>query len=411
MSDMVDAPQAQFSDEIVASLESIVQDFRDGKRTESQTLTLLYGTVGEAAVNLDLGPEMTEPLSRPYVQQVLAHIDQTKMAAERGKPIKEGPEDDTDAEQESDPGEKNKKRKRKVHNKRRKQRKEATTSSESSMDSGSDSDKPQSSYAWRFPSLMGAKPTLRPEVIEIRRLIQVYGKNIKKAKRDLRMSIDCPSLPEKLWTAILQDDAVDFDEIFASINSATIDKEITVEIGEGVSIALDSMKSSNKITEHGHWVIAWQAYTEAVLFAFPSRGRELNAYMRHVNKLFSVCHSSLHYRVINYDRAARIIIGSRCDVLFSDFHEFMHEKTAYIDSVGIAVVQGTTEMSKKVTAKSKLVSQNPSPTVSDEVCRNYNWGECHFGNKCRRIHACVICRDPKHVITKCPRIGNDKRST
>lgn len=254
MSDTGDTPQ--FGEEIVASLESIVQDFRDGKRTESQTLTLLYGTVGEAAVKLDLGPEMAEPLSRPYVQQVLAHIEQTKMAAERGKPIKGDPsEGEADTERESDPGEKNKKRKRKVHNKRRKQRKQATTSSESSTDSGSDSDKPQSSYAWRFPSLMGAKPTLRPEVIEIRRLIQVYGKNIKKAKRDLRMSVDCPSLPEKLWTAILQDDAVDFDEIFASINSATIDKEITVEIGEGVSIALDSTKSSNKITEHGHWVI------------------------------------------------------------------------------------------------------------------------------------------------------------
>ncbi|PBK80681.1 hypothetical protein ARMGADRAFT_1147505 [Armillaria gallica] len=141
------------------------------------------------------------------------------------------------------------------------------------------------------------------------------------------MSIDCPSLPEKSWTAILQDDAVDFSEIFASINTATIDKEITVEIGEGVSIMLDSTKSSNKITKHGHWVIAWQAYTKAT-----------NAYMRHVNKLFSVCHSSLHYRVINYDRAARIIIGSRHDILFLDFHEFMHEKTAYIDSVGTAVV-------------------------------------------------------------------------
>ncbi|PBK86141.1 hypothetical protein ARMGADRAFT_941056, partial [Armillaria gallica] len=97
-----------------------------------------------------------------------------------------------------------------------------------------------------------------------------YGKNIKKAKQDLCMLIDCPSLPEKLWTAFLQDDTVDFDKIFASINSATIDKEITMVIGEGVSITLDSMKSSNKITEHGHWVIAWQAYTKAVLFAFLS---------------------------------------------------------------------------------------------------------------------------------------------
>ncbi|PBK83236.1 hypothetical protein ARMGADRAFT_1089579 [Armillaria gallica] len=273
MSDMGDTPQ--FGEEIVASLKSIVQDFCDGKRTESQTLTLLYGTVGEAAVKLHLGPEMAEPLSCPYVQQVLTHIKQTKMAAERGKPMKGDPsEDEGDTE---------------------KQCKQATTSSESSMDSGSDSNKPQSSYAWHFPSLMGAKPTLRPEVIEICHLIQVYGKNIKKAKQDLRMSVDCPSLPEKLWTAILQDDAVDFDKIFASINSATIDKVITVEIGEGVSITLDSTKSSNKITEHGHWVIAWQAYTKAVLFAFPSRGCELNAYMQHVNKLFSVCHSSLHY--------------------------------------------------------------------------------------------------------------------
>ncbi|PBK86142.1 hypothetical protein ARMGADRAFT_1086894 [Armillaria gallica] len=84
----------QFGEEIVASLESIVKDFRDGKRTESQTLTLLYRTVREAAVKLDLGPEMAEPLSCPYVQQVLAHIEQTKMAAERGNPIKGDPSED-----------------------------------------------------------------------------------------------------------------------------------------------------------------------------------------------------------------------------------------------------------------------------------------------------------------------------
>ncbi len=85
------------------------------------------------------------------------------------------------------------------------------------------------------------------------------------------MSLECPSLPDKLWTAILQDDVIDFDEIFTSINSSTIDNEKTVQIGGGLSLALNTVKASTKITQHGHWVIAWQAYTEAVLFAFPSR--------------------------------------------------------------------------------------------------------------------------------------------
>ncbi|KAK0437432.1 uncharacterized protein EV420DRAFT_1487109 [Desarmillaria tabescens] len=212
---------------------------------------------------------------------------------------------------ESNSGEQTKKRKRKVQHKRRKHHKDTTTSSKSSSGSGSDSDKLRSSY-------------------------------------------DCPSLPEKLWTAILQDDAVDFDEIFSSINSATIDKEVTVEISEGVSIALDSMKSNNKITQHGHWDITWEAYTE----------------------------------VINYDHAACIIISLRWDVLFSDFHKFVHEKTAYIDSVGVAVVQDAADISKKIVMKPKPMLPNQSAGISDEVCRNYNWGECHFSNKCHHIHAC-----------------------
>ncbi|KAK0229573.1 hypothetical protein EDD85DRAFT_973357 [Armillaria nabsnona] len=343
--------------------------------------------------------------------QVLAHVEQTNKAAERGDIGNKDSGDDSNTDGESDSREKNRKRKRKVNHKHKKQKKAVTTSSESSSDSGSDSDKPQASYAWRFPSLTGAKPTLRPDVIEIRQLIQVYGKNIKKAKRDLRMSLKCPSLPDKLWTAILQDDVVDFDEIFTSINSATIDNKKTVQIGGGLSLALNTVKASTKITQHGHWVIAWQAYTEAVLFAFPSRRHELNAYLHHINKLFGVCHDSLHYRVINYDRAARIIIGSRRDVLFSDFHEFVHEKTAYIDSVGMAVNQDSVETSKKSVARLRTALQTQGTATADDICRNYNWGECHFGTKCRRTHACVICRDPNHVITRCPRIGNDKRST
>ncbi|KAK0486643.1 hypothetical protein EDD18DRAFT_1082861, partial [Armillaria luteobubalina] len=103
----------------------------------------------------------------------------------------------------------------------------------------------------------------------------------------------CPSLHDRLWTAILQDDTIDFDDIYSSINSVTIDK--TVEIGEGVSIALNTVKSTTKVTEHGHWVIAWQEFAEAVFFAFPSKGCELNTYLRHINKLFSVCHTYLHY--------------------------------------------------------------------------------------------------------------------
>ncbi|KAK0486644.1 hypothetical protein EDD18DRAFT_1111178 [Armillaria luteobubalina] len=65
MSDSDDTPQ--FSDEIVTSLKSIVQDFCDVKRTESQTLTLLYGTAGEAAVKLELRPEhLLSPLECRY---------------------------------------------------------------------------------------------------------------------------------------------------------------------------------------------------------------------------------------------------------------------------------------------------------------------------------------------------------
>ncbi len=158
----------QFSDEIVAALESIVQDFRDAKRTESQTLSLLYGTIGDAARSLGLALDETEPLSRPYAQQVLAHVEQTNKAAERGDIGNKDSGEDSNTDGESDSKEKNRKRKRKVNHKHKKQRKPVTTSSESSSDSGSDSDKPQASYAWRFPSLTGARPTLRPDVIEIR---------------------------------------------------------------------------------------------------------------------------------------------------------------------------------------------------------------------------------------------------
>ncbi len=154
----------QFSDEIVAALESIVQDFWDAKRTESQTLSLLYGTIGDAARSLGLALNETEPLSCPYVQQVLAHVEQTNKAAERGDIGNKDSGEDSNTDGESNSKEKNRKRKRKANHKHKKQRKAVTMSSESS----SNLDKPQASYAWHSPNLTGTRPTLWPDVILLR---------------------------------------------------------------------------------------------------------------------------------------------------------------------------------------------------------------------------------------------------
>ncbi|KIK58558.1 hypothetical protein GYMLUDRAFT_170707, partial [Collybiopsis luxurians FD-317 M1] len=144
------------------------------------------------------------------------------------------------------------------------------------------------------------------------------------------------------------------------------------------------------VNSHGQWINAFRIFEQAVLFAFKGREFELRGYWEHVNNLFAATHVSLHHRVINYDRAVRIHVGSRRDTLLHEVEKFSHIKVAHIDDGGIAVVESST--------RTRL--GRPGQKRKFEVCRNWNFRSC-TREKCLERHACILCGSIDHAARDC----------
>jgi hypothetical protein len=66
-------------------------------------------------------------------------------------------------------------------------------------------------------------------------------------------------------------------------------------------------KPTKTIKLHGEWTIAFEAAQTAILFVYPHRGTELFKYEKFIKSQFAALDDpSMHFRVLNLDRAIRI---------------------------------------------------------------------------------------------------------
>ncbi|KAF9018305.1 hypothetical protein BDZ89DRAFT_894339, partial [Hymenopellis radicata] len=70
-----------------------------------------------------------------------------------------------------------------------------------------------------------------------------------------------PSFPKHLWSAVLRDEAVEFNDIHAHTYSGHIDSSTTYPI-----------------TDKSTWIDCWGVYSKAVCTVFEGREKELQKY-------------------------------------------------------------------------------------------------------------------------------------
>ena len=153
-----------------------------------------------------------------------------------------------------------------------------------------------------------------------------------------------------------------------------------------------------KISTHGQWINAFRAFEEAINFAFEGRERELRTYWTHINDLFSSRHHSLHARILNYDRATRVFVGQRRDILLGEIEKFRHIQDAHLLDGGVAVAATSPSSGGH---KTKPPGGAKPRKRGPEVCRNYNQGRCRLGSECNYKHACLECNG-SHPAAECP---------
>ncbi|KAJ6614850.1 hypothetical protein B0H10DRAFT_1742927, partial [Mycena sp. CBHHK59/15] len=233
---------------------------------------------------------------------------------------------------------------------------------------------------------------------DIQRQVEIYSLDTRETLRDIANSFHATALPDSQWKNVIGDRFVDFDSILTNSYAVEAEEPQQLVLGD-THVEIKKSKVVSKISTHGQWIIAFRAYEDAVNFAFDSRHAELRTYWDHINDLFSSRTPDLHGRILNYDRAARIFVGQRRDVLLSEVHKFRHVQDAHLLDGGIAVTPSSSTGGAGPKAKSLGGTKRKR---TQEICRNFNRGQCKLGTGCNYQHACSECHGRGHVAPDCP---------
>ncbi|KAJ7715674.1 hypothetical protein B0H16DRAFT_1804970 [Mycena metata] len=257
-----------------------------------------------------------------------------------------------------------------------------------------------SAFVWRSRAKQFLDSmVLTQEHQDILQQVKAYSLDVKESIRDLSNSFHAPALPKSQWESVLLDRFVDLDTILTSSYAVEAEEPQQLVLGD-THLEVKKPKVVSKVTTHGQWINAFRIYEDAVNFAFDGRHRELRTYWGHINDLFSSRNPSLHSRILNYDRAARLFVGQRRDILLSEIHKFRHVQDAHLLDGGVMVSPSNPGSSSG--SKTKPPNGPKSRRRTQEICRNFNRGQCKLGAECNYQHACSECHGRGHVAPECP---------
>ncbi|KAJ7210344.1 hypothetical protein GGX14DRAFT_625295 [Mycena pura] len=384
------APGNQFLAEDVEVLQKLVDEYKQGEKERNDVIAALSFTIAKTAAVR--GVQLSSTHLLPYLEQLDAHDSEQEGGHQHPRPDSGEQSGGDDADDGSDgrggesPGESERGKKRSLAER---------MGIEYDGEGGSKHPKVDpSEYAWRARA-QDFLDTIyfTPEHRRVLDQVELYSRDIKAAVSDIIVAPFVPALPYGQWKNVLLDQFVDLDSILSNSFATEPEEPQQLLLGD-VGLEIKKSKVVSKITTHGQWINGFRAYEEAVNFAFEGREKELRTYWTHINDAFSSRHVSLHwhYRIINYDRAARVFVGQRRNILLSDITHFRHIQDAHLSEGGIAVTP----------QKSKDRGNRPQGRLGSATCRNWNFGRCQLGVECRYRHACATCGNVSHRKSECP---------
>lgn len=206
--------------------------------------------------------------------------------------------------------------------------------------------------------------------------LRLWSTNPKRYKASLVNAVRCPEFPDSEWTNIIEGKPINLDVVFAGHYSTSYDQRHIEKLGS-IELSFASAKPSKHVRTIGDWVIAYGTY---------------------ITGLFGAIHESLHYRVIEYDKAVRKYVSARRDRLLTDTTHFSNLYQTHISSSGAAVLDDEQRSQTKQGRSGDSRKRNSRA----EACRRWNEGRCPMETgRCRYLHACSFCRSRDHTAEQC----------
>ncbi|KAG0702483.1 hypothetical protein DFH29DRAFT_804891, partial [Suillus ampliporus] len=218
----------------------------------------------------------------------------------------------------------------------------------------------------------------------------------------------CPSLPSSQWLLLLEGRALDLNKVFSGHYSTAIDAKQSQVLGSGFELTLSQLAATQKVKTFGDWSIATKLWIEALIFIMPWRERELREFHKFMSDIFSTIHYSAHERVLDFDRAIRLLVEQQKFLRYNSFGRFEGLHASHLSSFGMVAIN---QLSKTGSGASKQAGRSQGgskwPSGSSrfgEPCHKWNRGQCEKEVKeCLYYHVCDRgnCKGA-HKRVECP---------
>ena len=217
----------------------------------------------------------------------------------------------------------------------------------------------ESAYPW-VKNRQEKRTVLRDTLAKTLRLIKLYTVDPKATKRSLVNEPDCPEFPDSEWKNVIAGRSVNLDAVLSGQLSTTHD-DPKVEKFSDLEITFGAVEPMKLVKDGGD-------------------------------------RTSVHSRVIVFDKAVRKRVGGVRNLELCDFEKFSDLKIVHMDLIGVFVVSGT---SKDDGGRKGKHNKN---WKKDEPCNKWNDGKCaQEEENCRRLHICNKCHKGGHKGKDCPK--------
>lgn len=201
----------------------------------------------------------------------------------------------------------------------------------------------------------------------------------------------CPSLSTSQWTLLLEGKAVDLNKVFTGRYLTAIDSKQSQPLGKGFELTLSLPTVSHKVKTAGDWGIATDLWTQALVFLMPWREEEVRSYRNYISGIFTNHHYSHHERVLDFDRAVRLLVEQQKFVRLNDYSRFEGLKSSHLSAFGmVAYSQAPRTMGLSGEKSSReVMGGGKHGRGRGEPCHKWNRGECDKEAKeCLYFHVC-----------------------
>ena len=361
---------------ILSDLEGVVESFRGGKASKTETVSSIIRILGENT-DVTITPSQKEATFDSYLTEILA------IQSALDKP-RVPPGDEASKEPPITP---------------RHRRDLDDLNSEPDSETGSPSKRlklNESDMPWFVAEGGAPGNTSSASCQETCRLLRAYNRDVSKAKFLVKIAPNCPSgIPSSQWERILKGEAVDLNQFFASLHHVVPDEERTGRLGD-TEITFGVAEPKKRISTAAEWSSAWRRASKAISFAFPHRREELLEYGDYIESEFAAKIISSHHKLLLYDIALRNEVAAGQQTLLTDFHKFSRLYSAIVLPDGVE--SGGPERERQPGKKPRN-QKGDKP----EICNKFNAGTCkNLPTECKYRHVCKSCGKTDHGKKDCP---------